>query len=105
MAQILKGECRICNYNTSFKYGGSRFDYQTNNPVPAYNKTTEELESVNYKTEKDNPNYIFYTDNELKGKNEGNNYFGNFDLSLNQKDNYCPNCKNFSLDFQIYFFC
>ena len=39
MAQILKGECRICNYNTSFKYGGSRFDYQTNNPVPAYNKT------------------------------------------------------------------
>ena len=47
MAEILKAKCRICNYDTSFKYGGGRFDYQTNNPVPAYNKTTEELESIN----------------------------------------------------------
>ena len=58
-----------------------------------------------YKTEKDNPNYIFYTDDELKGKNEGNNFFRNFDLLLNQRDNFCPNCKNFSLDFQTYIFC
>lgn len=105
MAEILKAECRICNYETNTKYGGGRYDYLTNNPVPAYNKITEKLESINYKTEKDNPNYIFYTDDELKGKNEGNNFFRNFDLLLNQRDNFCPNCKNFSLDFQTYIFC
>jgi len=105
MGYILKAECRICNYETTAKFGGGRFDYQTNNPVPAYNKVTEELESVNYKTEKDNLNYLFYTDKELKGKNEGNNIFRNFDLLLNQKDNFCPNCKNNSLDFYTYLFC
>jgi hypothetical protein len=105
MGYILKAECRICNYETTAKFGGGRFDYQTNNPVPAYNKVTEEIESVNYKTEKDNLNYLFYTDKELKGKNEGNNIFRNFDLLLNQKDNFCPNCKNNSLDFYTYLFC
>ncbi|MFT6638391.1 MAG: hypothetical protein ACJAYP_000968 [Flavobacterium sp.] len=105
MAEILKAKCRICNYETTAKFGGGRFDYQTNNPVPAYNKVTEKLENVNYKTEKDNPNYLFYTDKELKGKNEGNNFFRNFDLLLNQRNNFCPNCKNNSLDFYTYLFC
>lgn len=35
-----------------------------------YYKTTEELKSVNYKLEKDNPDYIFFTDEQLKGDNE-----------------------------------
>lgn len=57
MAEILKANCRICNYQTSFKYGGGKFDFQTNNPVPVYDKTTEELKSINYYLEKANPNY------------------------------------------------
>ena len=105
MAEILKANCRICNYDTSFRYGGGRFDFQTFNPVPAYDKTTEELESVNYKLEKDNPDYIFYTDEQLKGDNEGKYIFQNFDLKLNQVNNYCPKCKNYSLDFRSYMFC
>ena len=105
MAEILKANCRICNYQTSFKYGGGRFDFQTYNPVPAYDKTTEELESVNYKLEKDNPDYIFYSDEQLKGDNEGKFIFENFDLKLNQVNNYCPKCKNYSLDFRSYMFC
>lgn len=47
MVEILKANCRVCNYQTSFRYGGGRSDFQTFNPVPAYDKTTEELESVN----------------------------------------------------------
>ena len=71
MAEVLKANCTICNYETSFRYGGGKFDFQTNNPVPAYDKTTEELKSVNYFLEKDNPDYIFYSDAQLKGDNEG----------------------------------
>ena len=105
MAEVLKANCRICNYETSFRYGGGRFDFQTYNPVPVYDKTKEELKSVNYFLEKDNPNYIFYSDEQLKGDNEGNFIFQNFDLKLNQVNNYCPRCKNYSLDFRSYMFC
>lgn len=105
MAEILKANCRICNYQTNFKYGGGKLDYLTNNLVPAYDKTTEELKSVNYKLEKENPNYIFYTQEELKGDNGENYTFQNFDLKLNRVNNFCPKCKNFSLDFYSFMLC
>ena len=59
MGYILKAECRICNYETTAKFGGGRFDYQTNNPVPAYNKVTEEIESVTL-----DPDHVFPDYNE-----------------------------------------
>ena len=105
MAEILKATCKICNYQTKFKYGGGRFDYLTNNPVPAYDKTTEELISLNYIVEKENSNYIFYTQQELKGNNGENYIFQNFDLKLNRINNFCPKCKNFSLDFYSFMLC
>ena len=102
MGYILKANCRICNYDTDIKFGGGRFNYLTNNPVPAINIQTEQLESVNYINENNNPNYIFYTSSELKGDNGRNNVFQNFDLELNQINNYCPNCKSFAFDFSNY---
>jgi hypothetical protein len=102
MGKHIKAKCKICNFKTGFNYGGGKYDYKTNDPVPAYNKITNELESVNYYVEKNNPNYIFYTQIELKGNNEGKNIFRNFNLELNEVNNFCPKCKNFSLDFYIY---
>lgn len=103
--EILKANCKICKYKTKFEYGGGKFDYQTNNPVPVYDRTTEELKSVNYFLEKYNPDYIFYSDEQLKGDNEGKFIFQNFNLNLNQVNNYCPKCKNYSLDFRSYILC
>lgn len=105
MGQVLKAKCKICNYYKEVSYGGGKYDYQTKIPVPCINKTTGEMESVNYKIEKDNPNYLFYTQPELKGNNKGKNIFQNFDLMLNETNNFCPNCKNYSLDFDLYLFC
>lgn len=104
MGNIIASKCRICSFENTFKYGGNRFDYQTNCPVPAVNIETEEFENVNYKIEINNPKYKFYTDKELKGDNEGNNTFGNFNLELNSVNNYCPKCKSFAFDFRIKFF-
>ena len=104
MGNIIASKCRICNFENTFKYGGSRFDYQTNCPVPAINIETEEFENVNYIVEKNNPKFKFYTDKELKGNNEGRNTYGNFDLELNSCNNYCPKCKNFSFDFRLTIF-
>jgi hypothetical protein len=105
MGEILKAKCKICDYKAEVAYGGGKFDYQTYNPVPCINKTTGEMESVNYKIHKDNPNYIFYTQSELKGDNEGKYIFKNFDLVLNEINNFCPNCKNYNLDFFMYILC
>lgn len=99
MGQILNAQCRICNFETDFKYGGGRLNYHINCPVPSINKITGAFENVNYLQEKDNPNYLFYTDKELKGDNGKNNVFLNFDLELNQTNNLCPNCKEFAFDF------
>ncbi|MFD2891704.1 hypothetical protein ACFS5J_06735 [Flavobacterium chuncheonense] len=102
MGYILNAHCRICDYKTDIWFGGGRFNYQTNNPVPAINVHTGKLESVNYITDDKNPNYLFYTDNDLKGDNGKNNVFQNFDLFLNQSNNYCPNCKAFTFDFHMH---
>ncbi|WP_255416614.1 hypothetical protein [Flavobacterium sp. RSP15] len=40
MRQILNANCRICNFEIDFKYGGGQFNYHENHPVPAINKET-----------------------------------------------------------------
>lgn len=102
MGFFLISQCKTCNFKKEVVYGGGRFNYQTNNPVPAINLRTEKLESVNYITEEENPNYLFYTDKILKGDNGENNTYQNFELILNQSNNYCPNCKAYTLDFHIH---
>lgn len=103
MAEILKAECRICNYENSFRFGGGRFDYQTNCPVPAINKETGEFININFHEYKNSSEYLFYHNEELKSKNnnDDSSYYRDFDLKINQEDNYCPKCKNQSLDFLL----
>ncbi len=102
MGYVLNAKCKICDFKAEISFGGGRLNYLTNNPVPAINVHTEQLENVNYMTEKDNPNYLFYTNSCLKGDNGKANVFQNFDLQLNQVNNYCPNCKGYTFDFSLY---
>lgn len=104
MGQILNATCRICNFTTSFHYGGGRLNYTKNCPVPAINKLTGDFENVNYLLEKSNPNYTFYTDDALKGDNGNNHVYQNFDLQLNEVNNLCPHCNQFSFDFTMSMF-
>ena len=69
MGQLLNANCRICKFETDFRYGGGQLNYRENCPVPAINKETGHFENVNYITEKNNPLYLFYTD---KWKNRSN---------------------------------
>ena len=105
MAEIIASKCKSCGFSNDFKYGGNKFNYLTNCPVPAINIETDEFENVNYYEFENNPKYKFYSDDELKGDNEENNTFDNFDLKLNTINNYCPKCKNFTLDFRITIYC
>ena len=69
--------------------------------IPAINKETLEFENVNYLEHKNSDKYLFYTDEVLKGNNYDNGTINNFDLKLNPVNNYCPKCKEKTLDFTV----
>jgi hypothetical protein len=104
MGNIIASKCRLCGFSNEFQYGGGKFSYQTNRPVPAISMETLEFENINYFEYKNSDKYLFYTDDVLKGNNYDNNTINNFDLKLNTVNNYCPNCKEKSLAFQITIF-
>jgi len=103
MGEFITAKCKSCGYSNSFSYGGNRMDYKTNCPVPAINAETLEFENVNYIEHKNNLKYIFYSGKFLKGENPNNNIFRNFDLEINEQNNYCPNCRKYCFDFHSKF--
>ena len=46
MGNIIATKCKSCGFSNEFRYGGGRFSYQTNCPVPAINKVTLEFENI-----------------------------------------------------------
>ncbi|MCF6140492.1 hypothetical protein L1S34_04265 [Flavobacterium sp. K77] len=104
MGNIIKSKCQSCGFSNEFRFGGGRFNYLTNCPVPAINKETLEFENINYLANKNSEKYLFYTDDVLKGNNLDYNTINNFDLKLNMVNNYCPNCKEKALDFRVTMF-
>lgn len=103
MGEIIKTRCKNCGFSNTFSYGGNRNDYSRNCPVPAINTETLEFENVNYIDQKDNLKYLFYSDKFLKGDNLNDSTLRNFDLELNEMNNYCPKCKKYTFDFYIHF--
>jgi hypothetical protein len=99
MGNIISAQCQACNFEKEFNFGGNMMDFTTNNPVPAIHKKSGIFRNVNYFRTKSGENYLYYFDNILKGDNKGGYTFQNFDLLLNEKGNYCPSCKKFSLGF------
>ncbi|WP_396178508.1 hypothetical protein [Flavobacterium sp.] len=105
MGNIIASQCKHCNYENSFKYGGSRMGHLTNRPIPAINMESGKFESVNYIEHEKNPKYVFYTSAKLKGDNENNDTINNFSLQLNTVNNFCPKCNSFSLSFRVTHYC
>lgn len=101
MGNIITSNCKSCGFSNKFSYGGGRFSYKTNCPVPAINKETLEFENINYFEHQHSIKYLFYTDDELKGENLDNKTINNFDLYLNEENNYCPQCKEKALAFRV----
>ena len=101
MGNIVATKCRTCGFTNEFRLGGGRFDYQTYCPVPAINKETLEFENINHYEHKNSDKYLFYSDVVLKGINNNDKTFSNFDLYFNEEGNYCSSCKNKTLAFRV----
>ena len=101
MGTIIKAKCTHCNFEKDFSFGGNMMDFTTNNPVPAIHKGSGKFRNVNYYRTQEQENYWYYFDAKLKGANKDGSTFQNFDFLLNEKDNYCPECKKFTLNFGL----
>lgn len=104
MGEVVATLCRTCGFENKFRIGGGRLDYQTYCPVPAINKETLEFEQINYYEHRNSNNYLFYSDETLKGENRNNRTIDNFNLHFNEEGNYCPSCKNKTLAFRTIMF-
>ena len=101
MGNIIASKCRTCGFTNEFRIGGGRFNYLTHCPVPAINKETLEFKTVNHYEHEKSGEYLFYSDEALKGDNYNEKTFSNFNLYFNEEGNYCPSCKNKTLAFRI----
>jgi hypothetical protein len=99
MGQIIKATCSICKYENKFNFGGARYSHGVK-PVPALNIKTGAFENINYHTHKDNATYIFYSHTLLKSHAVDLDTIQNADFMINKFNNYCPSCKEFTLDFE-----
>jgi hypothetical protein len=104
MGNIIATKCKSCGFINKFSFGGGKFSYLIDCPVPAINKETLEFENINHYDHKDSGKYLFYSDEVLKGNNYDNNTINNFKLKLNTVNNYCPECKEKALEFKIVMF-
>ena len=99
MGSNISAEFENCGFKKGFIFGGNMMNFAINNPVPAIHKKSGIFRNVNYFRTQKQANYLYYFEDILKGKNESGYTFQNFDLLLNEQNNYCPNYKKFSLDF------
>lgn len=99
MGVIVNAVGTNCDFKTTFNFGGNRFNFLENCPVPAINLNTGCFENINYKIESKNPRYEFYSNKKLKGNNGNNQTLRSFDIYLNTKNNFCPKCKMYRFDF------
>ena len=101
MGMILTGRCKSCGFKTEFSFGGDKKNCTTVCMLPAIDKETGEFVELNYYAfQNSESKYLFYNDEKLKTNDLESNYrFKNYDVEINQRDNFCPKCKTYGLNF------
>lgn len=103
MGYLLHAICK-CGFEKQFDFGGFRANFDTVSMVPAIEKLTNTFVNINFLEEKDTKKFNFYTVQTHKGYELSSGNKKSFkwnDLELNATNNYCPKCKNYSLDFNL----
>ena len=67
--------------------------------VPSIKNGSSQIEMINIKQRSKYPDHIFYTDKKLSEKQGAGRTIDHFNLKLQPENNFCPACKNYSLEF------
>lgn len=99
MGYCLTCKCHKCGYSSSSHFGSGK--YSTEFLTPAYNTTTNTVDECTLSSL--SPSTIPYYEKKLKKRK----YIFKpkciiwWNYQINEKSNYCPNCKKFALNFVI----
>ena len=102
MGSILVAVCKKCGFEKEIFFGGGMLDFDNVCIIPAVNKKTGKFIIKNYLNKSTySDNIIFYNQPEMYSGviDEGAHQW--CDVYLKRKDNYCPECKGFTLDFEF----
>lgn len=92
--------CRSCDTSTDLIYGPGMISRDIH--VPAIELSSKKVISVNYNEENlASKKYKFYTSRRLKSFFRGGSTLDIYDLKLNSRNNFCPNCRKFTFDFEL----
>ncbi len=102
MGQILQAICRNskCRFKETVYFGGGITDFTTVCSVPAIDRSTNKFLVENYLQEDTLPSHIiFYTSPDLQSESDNQDWHQWCEVSLKPKNNYCPECGYYTLDF------
>ena len=103
MGSLLKAICSECDFEKEFMLGGGMLDFTTMCNVPAFNKKTKKFVVKNY-FEKDElkGEIVFYNDPTMFKRKDFDRTHQWGEVLLNAKNNFCPKCRSFTLDFECF---
>lgn len=97
MGTLLRAEC-CCGFINDRIFFGASMEEDGVCYVPALKNGESNIEMINIRKDNNHLRYIFYTDNFFY---QGNleQYHNAWELKLSKKNNLCPKCKNYEMEF------
>ena len=100
MGYILRGKCKTCDFEKEFRFVGNKVITKLFVCYPLQITKLEFVELNYYDYLNSESKYLFFNDGKLKTNDLESNYrFKNYDVEINQRDNFCPKCKTYGLNF------
>lgn len=98
MGTILIAECNCGFTNDKIYFGAGMEDIGICN-VPALRNNSSTIEMKNIRAKETFPDYVFYSEKICKESDDTDEFYGAWEFQLNKKNNLCPKCKNYLMDF------
>ncbi len=100
MGLILIASCKNCGFKQDIFFGSGMADYTRVCDVPGINRKTGEFVVANFlKADELKSEIIFYNEPLMYSATIGEDYHDWGDVLIQKKNNICPQCKIYSLEF------
>lgn len=97
MGTLLKARCE-CGFENEKIYFGAGMEDDNKCLVPALKNDSSTIEMIDIRKKRNHLTYAFYTD-KIFFKDEFNEYYNAWEFKISKKNNLCPKCKDYKLDF------
>ena len=99
MGALLTAKCELCGFSANAVLGGGMMNFTKVCHVPAIDKRTGSFVIKNLFDKKNNKHYTFYNEAAMYSGIIDSTDLRWLDVQLKSTNNYCPQCKAFSMRF------